>query len=116
MTTFAGTLLDVEPLAVFKSSVIKPAHRVNVLPRSVTKTSITKSAHRIGGTTNVVVQKTVYVINQGHNTGAGDEWVYWLSPNDVDTAGTYYPSSGKPPWGQIENVRGVGIAETVSSV
>jgi hypothetical protein len=116
MTTFAGTLLDVEPLTVFKSSMVKPAHRVNTLPRSATKTSVIKSAHKIGGVTNVNVANVRYVINKGHNTGSGDEYVYWLSPNEVDTAGDYYPTSGKPPWGQIENVIGVGTAKTVISV
>jgi hypothetical protein len=48
----------------------------------------------------------IYIINRGKNTGAGAAYVYWSSPNSVDTTGLYYVSI--VPWIQITDVIGVG--------
>ena len=47
-----------------------------------------------------------YFVNRGRNTGAGAAYVYWASPNSVDTAGVFYTSA--VPWAQITDVVGVG--------
>jgi hypothetical protein len=46
------------------------------------------------------------IINRGKNTGVGDAYVYWSSPNSVDTVGIYYNCI--VPWVQITDVVGVG--------
>lgn len=46
------------------------------------------------------------VVNRGRNTGEGAAYVYWTSPNSLDTSGIYY--SGSVPFGQLTDIIKVG--------
>lgn len=44
-----------------------------------------------------------YILNRGTNGGGGAAYVYWLSPDEVDTSGTFYGAQSVP-WAQITTV------------
>lgn len=46
-----------------------------------------------------------YVLNRGTNGGSGAAFVYWLSPDKIDTSGLYYNQS--VPWSQITLVENI---------
>lgn len=41
-----------------------------------------------------------FVLNRGTNGGAGAAFVFWLSPDKVDSTGAFYGTQSVP-WGQI---------------
>ena len=47
-----------------------------------------------------------YILNRGRNTGGGQAYVYWRSPNVLDTTGIYYPSPnpGGVPFSQLTDI------------
>lgn len=111
MTTYAATYIDASPLFVSKSLIIKSATYIDDVATSASKVITTKSATLVGGGgITSVVTETYYVLNRGRNTGAGDAYVYWTSPEAPDPTGVHYPA-GKPPFGQITDIIGVTIVK-----
>lgn len=94
MTTYSGVMQETRPMVGVVKNRAKPGALV--------------AGSVSGGTTVAPYQ----ILNRGRNTGAGDAYVYWLSPTSYDPTGAYYPA-GKPAWADITDVIGVGTVKTV---
>jgi hypothetical protein len=73
------------------------------------KETTDKIGMMIGGSSVAIVNTSAaefYVLNRGRNTGAGPEYVYWLSPNALDPTGNNYPSPppGDVPFAQLTDI------------
>lgn len=58
-----------------------------------------------GGEDHFVPRKMI--LNRGRNTGGGDAYAYWQSPDTVDTDGLFY--TGSIPFVQLTDIMQVGV-------